>query len=171
MPRPKRNKIPMTRTQAQRFTALELEVMKRLVEREPEAQIAHNLGIDQASWIALVGRPEFSDEVEYHRQNQDRHIRARLDGLATEALDVVREIMRTASSPANRLRAALEILDRSGNVKVEKRITLTADAESVIKHLNQLGEKPTSDQELIEAEVVEEDSFEKAAREVSEQGI
>jgi hypothetical protein len=33
----------------------------------------------------------------------------------------------------------VEILDRSGYVKIEKRLTVTADAESIIRELNRLG--------------------------------
>jgi hypothetical protein len=165
MPRPKgsKNKLPQTRQQAARFTELEREVMRRRLELQPPETIQRDLGLDQTGYDAVVLRPEFQAEYELLAINSDeRRIGKKFDRLATEALDTVRWVMRNAASDAYRLRAALEILDRSGNVKVEKRLQINADAETIIKHLNQLGTQPARDI-TEEAEIITHDPITLAA--------
>lgn len=146
--------LALTR-QVKRFSELEREVMRRLLELEPLPAIASNLGLGSEELEAITSRPLFETELKWQRGHRDAKLPARLEDLAHEALDVVRNVMRNAASDAYRLRAALEILDRSGHVKVEKRLQINADAEAIIKHLNQMGTKPAS---VIEAEIVTEPS-------------
>lgn len=174
-PRPKRPKLMMTRTQAESFTPVELEIMTRLKEHESPERIQAHLGLTQEEYVALTQNPRWESEYEFQLRDQDRKIRPRLDRLAAEALDVIVDVMRTATSPAYQLRAALEILDRAGHVKVEKSIHMHANAEAIIRHLNQLGTEPAQiEASLTDAEIiVDEDehldatqSIEAAAAEV-----
>ena len=120
------------------FSEVELEVLRRMLEHQRPDQIRLGMGLTQHEFDRVANAVHFQQEYELQATIADRGIRKRLDRLSQEALDVVRDVMRTAHSPANQLRAALEILDRSGYVKVEKRITLNADAESVIRELNRI---------------------------------
>jgi len=66
----------------------------------------------------------------------------------------------------------LEILDRTGHVKIEKRLNINADAEAIIKHLNQMGIEPAQlgAPGLEEADVVDAaQSIENAVKEVRKQ--
>jgi hypothetical protein len=117
----------------------ELEILRRLLERQEPKSICVDMGLARQTLDALSLQPRFQREYELQAKIADRSIRVRMERLAGEALDVVRDVMRTAVSPGNRLRAAVEILDRSGYVKIEKRLTVTADAESIIRELNRLG--------------------------------
>ena len=140
MPRdPSHAPVPYAREE---FTELELEIIRRLLERQDPKAISGDLGIAAHDLAVLLAAPRFQREFDLQTKLADRGVRARMERLTSEALDVVRDIMRTAISPGNRLRAALEILDRSGYVKVEKRLTVTADAESIIRELNRLGSAP-----------------------------
>jgi hypothetical protein len=145
--------LPTSRT-FETFSELEREVMVRLLECEPPETIMLGLGMDQRRYDSIVLAPTFMAEFNYLARHVDRRLEKRLENLSQEAVDVVRGIMRTAASPAYRLRAALEILDRSGHVKVEKRLQINADAETIIKHLNQLGTKPV-ELNVTEAEVLD----------------
>jgi hypothetical protein len=117
----------------------ELEVIRRLLEKQEPKSIRNDMGITAPDLDQMFAQPRFQREYELQTKLADRSIRVRMERLAGEALDVVRDVMRTAVSPGNRLRAAVEILDRSGYVKIEKRLTVTADAESIIRELNRLG--------------------------------
>jgi len=129
-----------TRTyEREEFTEVELEVIRRLLERQEPKDIRRDMGLKAPDLDAMLSQPRFQREYELQTKLEDRSIRVRMERLAGEALDVVRDVMRTAVSPGNRLRAAVEILDRSGYVKIEKRLTVTADAESIIRELNRLG--------------------------------
>ena len=121
------------------FTPIELEAMRRLMEQELPQNVRKGMGLSQHSWDKMLARQEFQTEYERQCNEADRSLRSRLERLATEALEVVRDVMRNSISPATKLRAATEILDRSGYVKVEKRVNLNMDAEAVIRELNRLG--------------------------------
>jgi hypothetical protein len=121
------------------FTEVELEVLRRLLEHQEPKSIRNDLDLSANDLDTMLAHPRFQREYELQTKIADRGIRVRMERLAGEALDVVRDVMRTAVSPGNRLRAAVEILDRSGYVKIEKRLTVTADAESIIRELNRLG--------------------------------
>jgi hypothetical protein len=120
----------------------ELEIIHRLLEKQEPKDIRRDMGLTAPDLDALLLAPRFQREFELQSKIADRTINKRMERLASEALDVVRDVMRTAVSPSNRLKAALEILDRSGYVKVEKRLTVTADAESIIRELNRMGTAP-----------------------------
>jgi hypothetical protein len=165
MPKRKKPTLAMTKHQKEKFSDLELEIMARLVELEPAESIRKNLGLDQAKWDVLVLRQAFVDEYALQAGDADkRKIPKRMERLSTEALDVVRDVMRNAASPAYRLQAALQILDRAGHIKIEKRIQINADAEAIIKHLNQQGTKAieVEAEELEEAQLVELDPIQAA---------
>jgi len=121
------------------FSDIDLEVMRRLMEQESPASIKKGMGLTAHAFDKVVLRPQFQVEYEDQCKKADRSIRGRLERLATEAIDVVRDVMRNAVSPGTKLRAATEILDRSGYVKVEKRVNLNMDAEAVIRELNRQG--------------------------------
>ena len=145
--------LVQTSGQASKFTTLEREVMTRKLELETGESIMRNLGITQHTYYKIINGAAFQREYLEQCNSADRTIRARAESLSGEALDTVRDIMRDAVTPAYRLRAALEILDRAGYVKVEKRVNLTYDAEAVIKALNQQGAQPAGDEPL-DAQVV-----------------
>ena len=130
---------------APQFTEIELEILQRLLEQQPSTAIQHDMGLSRHAFDKVLGDVRFQREFELQAALADRGIRVRMERLASEALDVVRTLMRSAISPHNKLRAALEILDRSGYVKVEKRVTITADAESVIRELNRLAGRRSED--------------------------
>jgi len=156
VPRKRKPGLPVGKAY-ERFSDIEKEIMQRLLECESPESICKGIGIDRKYFDSLVQAPVFEYEYNYLTRHLDRKLDKRLANLAQESLDVVRSIMRDATSPAYRLRAALEILDRSGHVKVEKRLQINADAESIIKHLNTLGTHPAKDTELV-AEVVQAES-------------
>lgn len=160
----KRSKELAETRQVKRFSDLEREVMRRMLELEPKELICSHLGLTGLELDNVLSRPIFETELKWQRNHRDAKLPARLEDLAHEALDVVRQVMRSASSDAYRLRAALEILDRSGHVKIEKRLQVNADAEAIIKHLNQLGTKPAQ-VEFTEAEVLPNDPIEQAINE------
>jgi hypothetical protein len=165
MPKRKKPSLLMTKQQREQFSELELEIMKRLIELEPGESIRKNLGLDQAMYDVLTLRQAFVDEYEIQARSADaRKIPKRMERLSTEALDVVRDVMRNAASPAFRLQAALQILDRAGHIKIEKRIQINADAEAIIKHMNQQGPKAieVESEELEEAQLVELDPVQAA---------
>ena len=139
------------------FTDTELESMRRMLEQQDHRRIRMDLGVSQHEWDKMLGTPRFQREYALQAETLDRSVEGKLSRLSGEALDVVRDVMREMVSPTNRLRAALEILDRSGYVKVEKRISITADAESVIRELNRLGTAAaaaTEHTDVVDAEVV-----------------
>lgn len=150
----------------ERFNDQEKEVMQRLLEGQQAEGIMRDLGLEKRQFDSIVTAPTFSYEYAYLAKFKDRRLDKRLENLSQEALDVVRYVMRNATSEAYRLRAALEILDRSGHVKVEKRLQINADAEAIIKHLNTLGTQPA--QVTIDAEVITSDPIEQAVQETLE---
>lgn len=150
----------------ERFTDQEKEVMQRLLEGQQAESIMRDLGLEKRQYDSIVTAPTFSYEFTYLSKHRDRKLDKRLENLSQEALDVVRYVMRNATSEAYRLRAALEILDRSGHVKVEKRLQINADAEAIIKHLNTLGTQPA--QVTIDAEVIPNDAIESAVTQTLE---
>lgn len=157
------------------FTEVELEVMHRLLERQEPKNIRNDMGLGASDLDTMLAHPRFQREYELQTKIADRGIRVRMERLAGEALDVVRDVMRTAVSPGNRLRAAVEILDRSGYVKIEKRLTVTADAESIIRELNRLGmaEKPIDAEAVppvtdVLVEEIQDADFTEIARAVAE---
>lgn len=139
--------------------------MRRIVEKASPEQIQVGLGLDAKQFHAIISRPAFANELQAQCEWIDRTLHDRLETLSSEALDVVRDVMRNAVSPSYRLQAAKEILDRAGYVKVEKRINITADAEEVIKHLNQDHIEITGG-EVEEAQLVEVNEFDEIAAEI-----
>lgn len=137
--KPKRNQHSKDLGPSVQFSELDMEVMRRLMEQETATSIKAGTGLTIHAYDKIITSPQFQAEYERQCVVADRGIRSRLDRLSTEAIDVVRSVMRTAISPGIRLKAATEILDRSGYVKVEKRINLNMDAEAVIRELNRLG--------------------------------
>jgi hypothetical protein len=163
----------MTKSRQEQFNSLELEIMRRCLEKESPERIQKHLGITDLEYVALTQTPLWQTEYEFQSRRLDRQPRSRMQRLANEALDVVVDVMRTSPAPAYQLKAALEILDRTGHGKIETRINVNADAEAIIKHLNQLGTKPPKDipdEDSIEnALIIETQSIEAAAEEVRRQ--
>ena len=149
-----------------------VEILKLFFEQnlQPD-QIRMALGLSEPDYLALVQHPSFVKE--YEKQNKfflrsSKQLRARekkskdkkrnsgltmnerLQNLAPDALGILENQMRNSPSEAIRQKAALELLDRAGYVKVEKRLTYDASAEEVIKELNRQREN------IIEATEVKE---------------
>lgn len=143
---------------AQALGPKRVEILKLFFEQnlEPD-QVKLALGLNDQDYTALVQHPLFQKEYEKQnkfflnsskklrakekrskdkRRNSGLTINERLQNLAPDALATLENQMRTSPSEAIRQKAALELLDRAGYVKVEKRLTYDASAEEVIKELN-----------------------------------
>jgi septum formation topological specificity factor MinE len=158
---------------AQALGPQRVQVLKLFFEQglEPD-QIKLALGISEEDYQKLTQFPAFIKEYEKQNRfflnsskklkvrNQKNNakkrnslvsVNERLQNLAPDALDELEQEMRHSVSEPIRQRAALEILDRAGYVKVEKKIQLQLSAEEVIKELNRNAAK----EDFTEAEIVE----------------
>src|SRR5918996_5019596 len=96
--------------------------------------------------------PDFMKRQNTRQKFKDIH--SRLEGLSPLAIAELERQMLKSPSEKIRQDAAIEILDRAGYVKVEKRVQLTANAESIIKELNKLSRAQETPAIEISAEAV-----------------
>ena len=121
----------------QQLRPIHREAIRRLLEGQTVTQAAKDLGLSRRYLSDLKSNdPLFKAELEKGLVNKDEDVLKRIQLTSYEALDVVREIMRTSKSDAIRLTAAQTILDRAGYSKLEKRVSVVADAETIIRELN-----------------------------------
>lgn len=90
-------------------------------------------------------------------------IRKAFEKFSPEALRKLIVIMRSATSMKDQKDAAIEILDRAGYVKVQKQISVHADAEAIIRELNKQAneaiEPPTMEAQVIDDDQADEESI------------
>jgi hypothetical protein len=144
------------------------EMVKRLVEGQNPKKIAQDLGFSK-NYIFFLRRqdPLFRTELERATLNRDIEVHNRMRNLSGEALDVLKALMRDTKSDVVRMEAAKTLLDRAGYGKLEKRVTVTADAESVIRELNRkkANELAEAEESVEESIVVESEDMDEAGAE------
>ena len=114
-----------------------LEAIRRLIEGQLVKDVARDIGITATHLSFLKNNdPLFKEALERGMLNKEMDVLKRIQLTSFEALDVVRELMRTGRSENIRLQAAQTILDRAGYSKLEKRVSVIADAETIIRELN-----------------------------------
>jgi hypothetical protein len=134
---PDKATVPQARGILQQLRPIHREAIRRLLEGQTVTQAAKDLGLSRRYLSDLKSNdPLFKAELEKGLVNRDEDVLKRIQLTSYEALDVVREIMRTSKSDAIRLTAAQTILDRAGYSKLEKRVSVVADAETIIRELN-----------------------------------
>lgn len=123
------------------------EAIRRIVEGQSISQVAKDIGLSRTYVNNLKNHdPLFKSELEKAYVGREMDVLKRIQLTSFEALDVVRELMREGKSENIRLQAAMTILDRAGYSKLEKRVSVVADAETVIRELNRRrGRGETSD--------------------------
>ena len=132
-----------------------LEAIRRLIEGQMVKDVARDIGITATHLSHLKNNdPLFKEALERGMLNKEMDVLKRIQLTSFEALDVVRELMRTGRSENIRLQAAQTILDRAGYSKLEKRVSVIADAETIIRELN----RRKAQREDIEAQATEVES-------------
>jgi hypothetical protein len=120
----------------QRLNSRHREIMRRILEGSNETQIAEQMGLSRVAVCLVVTSPLFRAELEKMEAERDDAVISRAEALSNEALDTLKNQMRSAKSESIRNRAANDILDRAGYSKVEKRLVGIVNAEDVIRELN-----------------------------------
>ena len=88
---------------------------------------------------------QFADQLATQIVEQQIDLRKTFEKYAPEALDKLVSVMRNAPYYRDQASAATEILDRAGYVKIQKQLTIHADAEAIIRELNkQVGARDAS---------------------------
>ena len=114
------------------------ELMDRMLTGQTLEEIAGEMNLTVGYLKVVAESPLFVSKLEEVRSERYRAIGERLEDYSHEALDKLVEKMRNAKADAIQLQAAREILDRSGYVKVDKTLSVVADAEKVIRELGRL---------------------------------
>ena len=112
--------------------------MKRLVAGETMREVSMAMKMSESYLAVVANSPLFKLRLEAIRTENYKQIGERLENYSHEALDKIVEKMRGAKADAIQLAAAKEILDRSGYVKVDKTMSVVADAEKVIREMARL---------------------------------
>jgi hypothetical protein len=138
-----------------RIRPIHREAIRRLVEGQSISQAARDLGLSRSYLNNLKNHdPLFIEELNKAYTGRELDVLKRIQVTSYEALDVVRELMREGKSENIRLQAAMTILDRAGYSKLEKRVSVVADAETVIRELNRRkGRGETGAGDVIEAAI------------------
>ena len=114
------------------------DLLKRLVAGETMKEISISMKMSESYLSVVANSPLFKTRLEAIRTENYKQIGERLESYSHEALDKIVEKMRSAKADAIQLQAAKEILDRSGYVKVDKTMSVVADAEKVIREMSRL---------------------------------
>ena len=114
------------------------DLLKRLVAGETMKEISISMKMSESYLSVVANSPLFKTRLEAIRTENYKQIGERLEEYSHEALDKIVEKMRNAKQDAIQLSAAKEILDRSGYVKVDKTMSVVADAEKVIREMARL---------------------------------
>ena len=112
--------------------------MKHLVAGATMKEISMQMKMSESYLSVVANSPLFKTRLEMIRSDNYKQIGERLENYSHEALDKIVEKMRGAKADAIQLAAAKEILDRSGYVKVDKTMSVVADAEKVIREMARL---------------------------------
>ena len=130
--------------------------MKRLVSGETMREISISMMMSESYLNVVANSPLFKTRLEGIRKETYKQIGERLEDYSHEALDKIVEKMRGAKADAIQLQAAKEILDRSGYVKVDKTMSVVADAEKVIREMARL--KDTNAKDITESDSGDNDT-------------
>ena len=114
------------------------ELMDRMLTGQTMEEIAGEMNMTVGYIKVVADSPLFQSKLEEVRSDRHKAIGERLENYSHEALDKIMEKMRHAKQDAIQLQAAREILDRSGYVKVDKTLSVVADAEAIIRELGRL---------------------------------
>lgn len=114
------------------------ELLDRILTGQTMEEIAGEMNLTVGYLKVVADSPLFQSKLEEVRSERHKAIGERLEDYSHEALDKIMEKMRHAKQDAIQLQAAREILDRSGYVKVDKTLSVVADAEKVIRELGRL---------------------------------
>ncbi len=114
------------------------DLMQRIVAGQTFDEMAGELNMTAAYLKVVAGSTLFQAKLKEIRNEHYKAIGERLESFSHEALDKIVEKMRNAKQDAIQLAAAREILDRSGYVKVDKSLSVVADAEAIIRELGRL---------------------------------
>lgn len=130
-------------------------------------EICNKLAISEDDYRAIIGNTYFKrffQRLKYEKRFKDEiagelshkfagqlaeqiaenslDLRKLFDQYSPEALEKLVKVMRTAPYFRDQANAAVEILDRAGYVKIQKQLTVHADAEAIIRELNRQAQAP-----------------------------
>lgn len=112
------------------------EILRRVLEGATYIEIADQMGIHKQTVMLIATSPLFREELAKLEAQLDYNIVQRADGLANEALDVIKTAMRSSRSEFLRVKSAREILDTAGYSKIDRKIVGIVTGEDVIRELN-----------------------------------
>lgn len=112
------------------------DIMRRLIEGANLVDVAKHMGVSLDALTIIVNSPLFRAELKKQLEQASREVSARLENLAGEALDYIRQMMRETASEMTRRSCADSILDRAGYGRTEKKQLFVIGGEEVIKELN-----------------------------------
>jgi hypothetical protein len=112
------------------------EILRRVLEGATYVEIADQMGIHKQTVMLIATSPMFREELAKLESQLDYNIVQRADGLANEALDVIKTAMRSSRSEFLRVKSAREILDTAGYSKIDRKIVGIVTGEDVIRELN-----------------------------------
>lgn len=114
----------------------QLSAIQFLLEGHNNVEVARLVGVSKGTLTNWRKNALFDAELQRQRITNLDELRGRCDGMAHEALDKLRELMRDAT-PSLQLKAATEILNRAGLIK--ERVSAAVSSETL--------PKPDEDQE------------------------
>lgn len=118
------------------LTGRHKEIMRRLTEGSSLTRITELMGISNDALTLITRSPMFREELGKMLEKKAFEVGERLEDLSNEALDEIRNLMRSAKTEAIRKSSAESILDRAGYGKVERKVVYAVTGEEVIKELN-----------------------------------
>lgn len=112
------------------------EILRRVLEGGTYIEIADAMGLHKQTVMLVATSPLFRAELKKMEDQLDFNIVQRADGMANEALDTIKTLMRSGRSEFIRKQCAERILDTAGYSKVERKIVGIVSGEDVIRELN-----------------------------------
>lgn len=112
------------------------EILRRVLEGGSYVEIAEAMGLHKQTVMLVATSPLFRAELKKLENQLDFNIVQRADGMANEALDTIKTLMRSGRSEFIRKQCAERILDTAGYSKVERKIVGIVSGEDVIRELN-----------------------------------
>lgn len=112
------------------------EILRRVLEGGTYVEIADAMGLHKQTVMLVATSPLFRAELKKMEDQLDFNIVQRADGMANEALDTIKTLMRSGRSEFIRKQCAERILDTAGYSKVERKIVGIVSGEDVIRELN-----------------------------------
>ena len=97
------------------LTTVQVEVIAAIVSGATITAATRKAGVDRTTFYLWMRRDaDFVAELNRAQKERETAMRAQLDGLADAALEALQEMLDPDTPPAVRLKAALEILARTG---------------------------------------------------------